>query len=236
MKTSAQTNTASPADARSNPAPQEERTRQRARARTVRQSIFRRSLVGLTIVSGIVLTPLTTRWPETGLLLRDVILILGTLLICAGASLRLWAGLYIGGNKERQLVREGPYSCVRNPLYLGNLLAATGITALTGSPLVTALTLTSTTAVYLMTIAQEEKKLLPLFGSGYATYLREVPSLLPRIFCVRCLIHDSRPATITHRSLARELVRCLGFAALGLVAFLLTTAAPSMRTLLAGLH
>jgi len=192
--------------------------------------------VGLTIVGGIVLTPLTTHWPGTNPLLRDVVIILGTLLIGAGASLRLWAGLYIGGHKERRLVREGPYSCVRNPLYLGNLLAAAGITALTGSPLVAALTLTVTTAVYLTTIAQEEKKLLPLFGSSYAAYLREVPSLLPHFFCISCLIHDFKPSTITHRSLARELGRSAGFALLGLVAFLLTSAAPSVHALLVALH
>ena len=40
----------------------------------------------------------------------------------AGASLRFWATLYLGGRKENELVIEGPYSVVRHPLYVGSLL------------------------------------------------------------------------------------------------------------------
>ncbi len=190
------------------------------------QSLVRRSLVALTILTGVVLTPLTTRWPESGPLVRDLVVMLGTLLICAGAAIRLWAGLYIGGHKERRLVTEGPYSCVRNPLYLGNLLAAGGIAALTGSPVIAAVTVGATITLYLVTIRQEERKLRPIFGAGYAAYLREVPALLPSpARCLR-LIRDDTPCTISHRSLARELPRCGGLLALGLFAFLLTLAAP----------
>jgi protein-S-isoprenylcysteine O-methyltransferase Ste14 len=40
----------------------------------------------------------------------------------AGACLRFWATLYLGGHKEDELVVDGPYSIVRHPLYLGSLL------------------------------------------------------------------------------------------------------------------
>lgn len=193
----------------------------RTRARTVRLGRLRRILVGLIIAAGIVLAPLTTRWAGADPAWRYLCIILGTLLIGLGAAVRLWAGLYIGGRKERDLVTSGPYSCVRNPLYLGNLLAASGIAALTCSPDVFVFTVAATATVYVATIRQEQRKLLPIFGAAYDRYLREVPSLLPRAGSVRHLIHDATPCTITHRSLARELGRCSGLLALGLAAFLL---------------
>jgi protein-S-isoprenylcysteine O-methyltransferase Ste14 len=193
-----------------------------ARARTVRQSRLRRGSVGLIILAGLILAPMTTQWPGTPPLLRDLVVMLGTLLIALGTALRLWAGLYIGGHKERELVTSGPYNCVRNPLYLGNLLAAGGITALTGSPVVAAGTVAATFAIYVATIRQEEQKLKPIFGTAYTGYLRRVPALLPRLACLRHLTHDATPCIVTHRSMARELRRCLGFVVLGVTAFLLT--------------
>src|SRR6266545_8257978 len=40
----------------------------------------------------------------------------------AGAGLRFWATLYIGGRKSDFAVNEGPYSICRHPLYLGSVL------------------------------------------------------------------------------------------------------------------
>jgi len=198
------------------------------RARTVRLGRLRRSLVGLIIAAGIVLAPLTTRWAGADPAWRYLCIMLGTLLIGLGAALRLWAGLYIGGHKERDLVTSGPYSCVRNPLYLGNLLAAAGIGALTCSPDVFVLTVAATATVYVATIREEQRKLRPIFGAAYDRYLGEVPSLLPRAGSVRRLIHDATPCTVTHRSLARELGRCSRLLALGLTAFLLAVNAPGL--------
>jgi protein-S-isoprenylcysteine O-methyltransferase Ste14 len=39
---------------------------------------------------------------------------------------RCWASLYIGGRKVRELVTHGPFSIVRNPLYVFSLLARSG--------------------------------------------------------------------------------------------------------------
>ncbi len=206
-----------------------EYARHRQRLRTVRLSLIRRTFVALIITSGILLTPLTSRWPVADPFMRDVMIMLGMLLIGTGAALRLWAGLYLGGHKERQLVTCGPYSCVRNPLYLGNIVAAAGIGLISGSPYVLTLTLTATTLVYLATIRQEEHKLQPLFGSDYNRYLQAAPPLLPHPAAVRRLIKDTTPCTITHFSLARELRRCLCLVALGFVAFLLAMAAPLLH-------
>jgi hypothetical protein len=52
----------------------------------------------------------------------EVLDILAWVVFLAGAGLRFWATLYIGGRKEWTLVNDGPYSLCRNPLYVGSLL------------------------------------------------------------------------------------------------------------------
>ena len=197
----------------------------RARARTVRQSIVRRSLVGLIAIAGVLLTPMTTLWPQADPLLRVAGFMLGTAFLFTGLGLRLWAGLYLGGHKERTLVSEGPYGCVRNPLYLGNLLLAIGLSLFSGSLIVGTVTMISIIALYLVTIRQEERKLAPIFGEDYQAYLRDVPALVPRVSAMRRLIHDRTPCIITHFSLSRELTRCFGFLILGGFVFLLASGA-----------
>ena len=87
-------------------------------------------------------------------MLRNLVFMRGTLLIALGTGFRLWAGLYIGGHKERELVTSGPYSCVRNSLYLGNLLTAGDIATLTGLPVVAGCTVATTFALYVATVRQ----------------------------------------------------------------------------------
>ena len=46
---------------------------------------------------------------------------------------RTWTSLYIGGRKNRALLTKGPYSVVRNPLYVFSILGAAGAGAQLGS-------------------------------------------------------------------------------------------------------
>ncbi len=50
-----------------------------------------------------------------------------------GIGGRLWSILYVGGKKSAELVRTGPYSITRNPLYLFSCVAAAGAGAQMGS-------------------------------------------------------------------------------------------------------
>lgn len=117
----------------------------------------------------------------------------GLLLSVCGEAMRLWALGYTGQHTRSQdleapaLVTAGPYSLVRNPLYLGNLLnacgsavaAAGGLSPLGGLGLL-AVVAGVLTLVYGACISVEEEFLAERFGPGYAEYRARVPALLPR--------------------------------------------------------
>ena len=52
--------------------------------------------------------------------------ILGFVLVVFGSFGRIWASLYIEGNKTKNLVTSGPFSMVRNPLYFFSLIMLLG--------------------------------------------------------------------------------------------------------------
>lgn len=117
----------------------------------------------------------------------------GLVLTLVGEGLRLWALGYTGQPTRSQeleapeLVTAGPYSVVRNPLYLGNVLNALGVTiaAIGGhGPQDGALlflgSVLALAAVYGACISVEEDFLLESFGEAYRAYQARVPTLVPR--------------------------------------------------------
>lgn len=104
---------------------------------------------------------------------------IGALMIVIAICGRTWCTLYIGGRKRKELVRTGPYSIVRHPLYLFTLLALFGLGAQTGSLLISAL-VAAALGWPLAAVAREEEKVLSeLFGPEHADYVRMVPALMP---------------------------------------------------------
>jgi hypothetical protein len=93
---------------------------------------------------------------------------------------RTWCTLYIGGQKKRELVTNGPYSVVRNPLYLFTLFGAAGMGALSGSIVMALLSAAFATAVFVSVVRQEEQFLLTTFPQDYPAYAARVPRLWPR--------------------------------------------------------
>lgn len=93
---------------------------------------------------------------------------------------RTWCTLYIGGRKKAELVRRGPYSIVRNPLYLFTLAGAVGVGLSTGSVLVGLAIGAVVFAVFDPVIRREERWLQDHIGQDYRAYLSEVPRWWPR--------------------------------------------------------
>ncbi|WP_437186551.1 methyltransferase family protein [Planctomicrobium sp. SH668] len=105
----------------------------------------------------------------------------GHILVPLGVSIRVFASLYVGGRKNDELVTWGPFSIVRNPLYVGSFIAAVGLALLTASIVLTTFISLAFAAYYSATVAREEVYLHRKFGVRYRQYLRSVPRWIPKL-------------------------------------------------------
>jgi protein-S-isoprenylcysteine O-methyltransferase Ste14 len=112
---------------------------------------------------------------------------LGTLSAALGALIRSWAESYLHSSivhdpalHGEQLVADGPYRHVRNPLYLGNLLLAPGIGLLASRSGFLVISIGMWLFVYRLLLC-EETTLLQSQGESYRRYLSAVPRLLPSL-------------------------------------------------------
>lgn len=110
----------------------------------------------------------------------------GYILLLAGAGIRLWATLYIGGRKSRELVSDGPYSLCRNPLYLGTVLITAGASLCFANLPMLVLSLGLMVPVHWLVVNAEERHLAERFGSAYETYSMRTPRFLPRFRAYHC--------------------------------------------------
>ncbi len=97
----------------------------------------------------------------------------------AGAGIRFWATLYIGGRKNDVAVTEGPYSLCRHPLYFGSLLVAVSAGLFLKS-IVFAAALAILTVLYMQgTVRVEEASLAERLGDAYREYCRRTNRFWP---------------------------------------------------------
>jgi protein-S-isoprenylcysteine O-methyltransferase Ste14 len=122
-----------------------------------------------------------SRWQATAPHIHTLIESAGLVLILVCILGRTWCTLYIGGRKKRELITEGPYSVVRNPLYVFTSIGAAGIGAQTGSALVAFLFGAATLAVFDFVARREEVFLESSFPGEFAAYAERVPRFWPRL-------------------------------------------------------
>ncbi len=127
-------------------------------------------------------------------LTMEIIENIGILLIIAGVLGRLWSILYIGGRKNSIVMKDGPYSLCRHPLYLFSTMAVLGFGLMLGSLILTSILTTFTFLVLVNTAKKEEKFLLSEFGLSYEKYMQSTPRIFPK------LIDFSTPLTATFNS------------------------------------
>lgn len=107
-------------------------------------------------------------------------LVAGTLLTAAGEALRIYSAGII--NKDQTLSRLGPYSRVRNPLYLGSFIMSLGFCVAASNHYVTLIAYPLFFfPVYYSTIFREEAFLSGKFGDEYGRFCREVPRFFPSL-------------------------------------------------------
>ncbi len=104
---------------------------------------------------------------------------IGVPIAIAGEIIRLWSLGFIE-RKGKKLATNGPFSYVRNPLYVGNFLLGLGIVTISWNPLLLAVFLVGFGVLYWGTVRKEEKELGASFGETYFRYLRGVPCFFPR--------------------------------------------------------
>jgi protein-S-isoprenylcysteine O-methyltransferase Ste14 len=122
-----------------------------------------------------------SRWRTAAPHVHGLIEIAGLLLILVCILGRTWCTLYIGGLKKRELVTLGPYSVVRNPLYVFSSIGTAGIGAQTGSAGVALLFAAGALAVFQVVARREEAFLAAAFPGDFAAYAARVPRFWPRL-------------------------------------------------------
>ncbi|MBN1333136.1 MAG: isoprenylcysteine carboxylmethyltransferase family protein [Synergistales bacterium] len=137
------------------------------------------------------------------------------LFVSAGQLLRFWAagniGLYRGEKvKARELVTWGPYSLIRNPLYLANGMIGAGW-SLMGGRIVFLLFLLVFFSMYnLCIIPHEESYLEKAFGQRYLQYKQRTGRFIPRRFEIPGSAGNFDPSVLLRSEIHSLLVTIIG--------------------------
>ncbi len=109
----------------------------------------------------------------------------GALVVALGEGIRLWAVHHIGAISRTRsdrlgpLVATGPFSYVRNPLYLGNILLWTGFAISAGLLWLAPVIVVLLALEYHAIVCWEEGLLAERIGEPYRQYCARVPRWLP---------------------------------------------------------
>jgi protein-S-isoprenylcysteine O-methyltransferase Ste14 len=112
-------------------------------------------------------------------LVREYLYWAGFALIILCAFGRLWCLQYLTGFKTRKVVDCGPFSIVRNPLYIFSFIGAVGICLVANNVLFTVLMIVAYIFYYPFVVINEEKHLRRDLGSDFEEYCSKVNRFLP---------------------------------------------------------
>jgi protein-S-isoprenylcysteine O-methyltransferase Ste14 len=106
---------------------------------------------------------------------------LGLLCLIACMVGRAWSALYIGERKRYELISVGPFSIVRNPLYVSSFIGTIGAAMQSGMFTLLAVAVLAFVAYHRVTVAREEEFLRERHGPAYDAYVRSVPRWWPKL-------------------------------------------------------
>lgn len=113
----------------------------------------------------------------------DFIEIIGFVSILMGFLWRLSARGHKAEHSKQglSLIKSGPYSIQRHPMYFGIALIGVGVVLILFNFWALALFLVFFIGRYIILSFQEEERLILQFGDGYKSYMKSTPILLPSI-------------------------------------------------------
>jgi protein-S-isoprenylcysteine O-methyltransferase Ste14 len=114
---------------------------------------------------------------------------LGISLFIFGVAIRIWAQqhLHYRIKVHKTLTTTGPYSFVRNPIYIGNLMISLGATVISELLWLVPITFFYCLAIYTLVVRYEEAHLLDKYRESYRKYMEEVPRWIPKVIRLKNL-------------------------------------------------
>ncbi|GBD27744.1 hypothetical protein HRbin30_03099 [bacterium HR30] len=153
-------------------------------------------LFGLLVCAYVVLgrpPEIFTGWPA------ELSELVGFVFLSVAALGRIWCLVFLAGKKNQTLLTEGPYSIVRNPLYLFSFLGVVGFGLAFDNPYLAAILGIAVFCYYALKVAREERHLASIFGTTYAQYCAKTPRWIPNLRLYRePLMLTVHPAKIRH--------------------------------------
>ncbi|MCC6866743.1 MAG: isoprenylcysteine carboxylmethyltransferase family protein [Ignavibacteria bacterium] len=114
---------------------------------------------------------------------------IGLVFILIGEIIRFWGVSYAGSETRTtgkpgasNLITQGPFAFVRNPLYIGNIFLYFGVSIMSNSlvPYLQIVSILYFVFQYYFIILEEEAELKIIFGEKYKHYFENVNRFLPK--------------------------------------------------------
>lgn len=139
--------------------------------------------------------------------LVDFCEVFGYVLVVTATLWRIWCELFIAGTKNGELAADGPYSTVRNPLYVGSFVGAVGLGFAVQQPLLAILIGVVFALAYPAVVAEEEANLTRIFGERYREYCARVPRWIPDF----ALYREPASISVPPRQMRRAILDAMWF-------------------------
>ena len=96
-----------------------------------------------------------------------------------GEMIQIWAAAHL--YKDSRFTTSGPYTYVRNPMYIGRFFLILGFFLMTANLALIAIYIVLFAAYAHVRVSREERRLKKIFGSDYEHYCSEIRRWLPRL-------------------------------------------------------
>ncbi len=111
-------------------------------------------------------------------------------IMLSGLGLRIWAAITLGKyysttlmtTEDHRVITAGPYSKIRHPGYLSEILMWSGLAVLSGNLVIAVLIPVMFVIVLLYRISAEETMLVGELGDDYVRYQKRTSKLVPYVY------------------------------------------------------